>query len=126
MARKYRSAGHSAVLQCLVTCVQLRDVGDYVMSTSIQVEQRDNPSGFGSILARLQQEAAVVEGKADDLLHSRHDVFVADPAAQGQLRNDVCSTLNSNPPKGHCRGRQHETDHMTTSCQPRNDVLSIT
>ena len=47
---------------------------------SVQVEEGDNLALLLGLAAGLQQEPAVVERKADDLLHPVHDVLVAEPA----------------------------------------------
>lgn len=49
-------------------------------SASIEIEQRHKSPCFRRIFARLQQQTAVVEREADDLLDAGHDVLVADPA----------------------------------------------
>ena len=46
----------------------------------VQVEQCDNLPLLLGLVASLQQKAAVMEGEADDLLHSAHNVLVAQPA----------------------------------------------
>jgi hypothetical protein len=47
---------------------------------SVQVEQRDNLFRVFRLCARLQQQPAVMEGKADHLLHLADDLTVAEPA----------------------------------------------
>ena len=49
---------------------------------SVQVEHRDNLALLLCIVAGLQQQAAVMEGKNDDLLHVADDAAVADPVRE--------------------------------------------
>lgn len=53
----------------------------------VQIEQSDNFAEVLCGVACLQQQPAVMEGKADDLLHMVDDLLVANPAGlkQGQL-----------------------------------------
>ncbi len=59
--------------------------------TSVQVKQGDYPPRVFGLPAGLQQQVAIVEGEADDLLDAADDVAVADPAAQKAL----CITWSS-------------------------------
>ena len=65
---------------------------------SIQVEERHNLALLLGFTAGLQQQPAVVEGKADDLLHPLHNVLIAQPAIAEQhmlnMLRPVVSTLN--------------------------------
>ena len=49
-------------------------------SLSVQIEESDHLSGAVRLLASFQQQPAVVEGKAENLLHTCNDVSIADPA----------------------------------------------
>ena len=61
----------------------------------------NNNSLLLGFTAGLQQQPAVVEGKADDLLHPLHNVLIAQPAVAEQhmlnMLPSVDSTLNILP-----------------------------
>ena len=52
---------------------------------SVKVEEGDHLAVLFGLLTRFQQEFAVVEGEADDLLHPADNVPVADPAENTPL-----------------------------------------
>lgn len=50
------------------------------MTDSVQIEECHYLPHFLGLITGLQQEAAVMEGEADDLLHPGDDVVVTYPA----------------------------------------------
>ena len=58
---------------------------------SVEIEERHNLSLLLGLAAGLQQQAAVVEGEADHLLHPLHDVLVAQPALSQTCHHGHCT-----------------------------------
>ena len=74
----------------------------------VEVEERDHFLLLLGLGARLQQQAAVVEGEAYHLLHARDDVFVANPERSRRRR-----TTNKQPSvRGTCNLNQHSAVHV--------------
>ena len=69
-------------------------------SPSVEVEERHDALAVLGLLARLQQQLAVVEGEADDLLHLADDLAVAQPArsrgAQAHCLGHMVTCKHSN------------------------------
>lgn len=77
----------------------------------IEVEKRDDLLLLLGLVARLQQQPAVVEGKADHLLHVADDALVADPAstaAAAWRTRSECATSTARPSttSAQLKGRQ--------------------
>lgn len=60
----------------------------------VQIKQGHNLPLLLCFSAGLQQQAAVVKGKANDLLHPPHNVLVAESACRSQLESVQDHTVN--------------------------------
>ena len=93
---------------------------------SVQIEEGDNLALLLCLLAGLQQQAAVVEGKADDLLHPVHNVPVAQPAP-GQTCRELSTRmfLNARGPIGMHRWNKRCSVSRVHLLASRSERLSL-